>query len=129
MPVTLQATPDGGASVTVQNPNTQPSFGGIIAPMNKSGIDVQVAQDGSRFRFNVRVLDANGEALKDQTVHFDGPDVANQHPFKVDQITNVLIVPGTNWQTWFVYDATTKGTQTITFTSGSLSKTIEVTVE
>ncbi len=129
---TLQATPTGGASVTVQNTTPQPTFGGIIQAMDQSQITIGVEKeiwsgyDNGVYTLTIRVLDSNGDTVKNAPIHMES-DSLKVGLYKTDSSTNALTSKESNdwWQVMY-YFPPSPGSHTVTVTSGSLSKEITV---
>ena len=136
VPTTLQATPDGGASVTI-TPLPQPQFSGTIVPMDKSGINVThtketYVQDGQTvvsYHLFAEVLNNEGVAQYQQMMHIDAPDAASQGFAWSGGNRTTVVKDGAHWYADWVYKPTTKGTQAITFSSNGFTKTVEIVVE
>lgn len=122
----------------------QPTFGGIITPMDKSDIvidsirflqtnDPQRSPNGE-WIIVVRVLNSNGDDEKDAIVKMDAPDdVVNIKEKHIDQMGYVRDAEGnitrTKYSTFFNFAPNSTGDRPITFTSGNLSKTITINVK
>lgn len=119
-------------------PVQPPVVGGIITPMDKSSLDVEVTeyrkkdivngQPFGHFSISVSVKDKDGKNLRQEIV-MDAPDnLLNKTVDTVKIPNSETNVNKGDWTASFGYVPVSEGQKVITFTSGNLKKQVTINV-
>lgn len=118
-------------------PFNQPTYGSIQPMEDKSEIVVTLVSTSKpdainsmpfgEYGYNVAVLNSEGKNIEMAEITFVGED--NVYPQKTRKADSISATGMKDWTGTFSYAPTSKGMKTLTFTSGTLTKTLTLDVQ